>query len=168
MKYFGNKSLSAFLSIILPVIWWIVLLGSIVFAVMLVLNTFSISFGDPVTSGIARSNFFGEDSSWNQVLAQTIALKSLILVALMAWFAVIVVLLLLILKKARQLFTNFRNDVVFKKNNVLIISRIGKLLIVFSIFTFNLTALLIAVFLLMLCEIIKNGTALQEEHDLTV
>ena len=44
---------------------------------------------------------------------------------------------------------------------------IGVLMVV-SILTFNFTSLLISILLLLLCEIFKNGTALQEEYDLTV
>ena len=80
----------------------------------------------------------------------------------------IVVLLLLIIKKSRHLFDNFKNDILFDKSNVRIISTISKLNIGLSLLTFSFSSLLLSLFLFMLCEIFENGTALQEEHDLTV
>jgi hypothetical protein len=84
------------------------------------------------------------------------------------YFAVFTVVLLQIIKKSQLLFTNFRNDVVFNAKNVAVISNISKLSIVFSILTFSFTSLLISLLMFILCEIIKKGTTLQEEHDLTV
>jgi hypothetical protein len=78
------------------------------------------------------------------------------------------VLLLQIIKKSQHLFANFKKEIVFNENNVLAISKISKLLIVFSIITFNFSSLLVGIILLIICAIFKNGTALQEEHDLTV
>ena len=168
MKYFGKQSLSSFLSRILPVIWYLVLIGSALFGVILVFNVFSISLDDPVTSEIAKNSFFVSNNSWDELLALAPVWKSLLLFGMLAWFTAIVILLLHILKKAEHLFINFRDDVIFNKSNVQLMSKISKILIAFSILTFNFTSLLIAIFLLMACQIIRNGTALQEEHDLTV
>ena len=170
MKYFGEKSLSSVLSTIMHVSWYAVLAGAIITFLIGVINLFSISFGDPFTSEIARSNFNffeapNKDSrDWEEFKTMWPVFKFLI----MPYFAAIVVLLLQIIKKAQNLFTNFKNDILFNRSNVVLISNISKLIIGFSILTFSFSSLLSSVFLFMLCEIFKNGTALQEEHDYTV
>ena len=80
----------------------------------------------------------------------------------------VIVLLLLIIGKSRRLFLNFRDNIMFNTGNVRLISVIGKLLVAFSILTFSLSSLVLSVVLLLMCEIIRSGTLLQEEHDLTV
>ncbi len=87
---------------------------------------------------------------------------------LFPYFWAVVVLLLLIIKKSRVLFSNFEKDIVFNRNNVQLLSTISKISIAISILTFSISSLCTSVFLLMICELVKNGTALQEEHDLTV
>ena len=67
-----------------------------------------------------------------------------------------------------MLFHNFTKDVVFRQSNVSIIKNITKLVIISSVITFNFNGLLVALILLVICEILKDGTTLQEEHDLTV
>jgi hypothetical protein len=124
---------------------------------------------DPAALGIAKVNFYifselKNDKDWQMIENLPLAVRILLL----PYFGVIVALLLQILKKSQYLFINFKNDVVFNKNNVLIILKISKLLIGFSILTFDFSSLLAGILLLMLCKIFKNGTALQEEHDLTV
>ena len=78
------------------------------------------------------------------------------------------VFVLRIMKSAQAIFSNFAKNIVFDKNNVEKIAKTGKMMIVLSIMTFNLSTFLVSVILLIVCEIFKNGTALQEEHDLTV
>ncbi|NLJ46419.1 MAG: hypothetical protein GX430_07645, partial [Treponema sp.] len=51
---------------------------------------------------------------------------------------------------------------------VRIIRQISKLVIAMAILTFSAGSFLTGVILLLICEILKAGTALQEEHDLTV
>ena len=161
MKYFGKKSLSSVVSVILNVAWWVVIAMSIfavvVFAIML--------FIKPVEGNIAAEIAkWSNDSSWKEMYSWPLIGKVLIL----PYFGVVVVFLLQIIKKAQQLFNNFKNDLVFNKSNVMLISKISKLLIVFSILTFNFSSLLVSVLLFMICEIFKKGTTLQEEHDFTV
>lgn len=170
MRYFGKKSLSSLLSGIFHVSWYVVLVLSIVTAVIGTILLFSIPLGDTLASIVANCNMdiSGMDKKdyncWRMIKNLPFALKILIL----PYFGAIVVLLLKMINKLRHLFTNFKNDIVFNKSNVFIISSISKLNIACSILTFNLSSLLVSVFLFMLCEIFKNGTALQEEHDLTV
>ena len=165
MKYLGKKSLSSLLSGILHVSWYVVLVVSIIAVVVGVIFLFFIPLEDPVVSEIANAfNMDLKDADWEECKNLPLAVRILFL----PYLGAIVVLLLRIIKKSQHLFTNFKNDIVFNKSNVLIISKISKLLIGFSIITFNFSSLLVSIILLMLCEIFKNGTALQEEHDLTI
>jgi hypothetical protein len=169
MKYFGEKSLSSALSTILHVSWYVVITGSILSAVLGVLFMFYIPLGDPVMAEIIKGHFHNlgmnyNDKDWAEFNKFPLAVKFLVL----PYFGAVVVLLLKIIKKSQSLFKNFENDILFNRNNVIIISNISKLNIAFSLLTFSFTSLLASVFLFMLCEIFKNGTALQEEHEYTV
>jgi hypothetical protein len=161
MKYLGKNSLSSAVSIILRIAWWAVLamaiFGVVVFSIML--------FVKPVDGNIAAEMAkWSTDSRWQEMYTWPLAGKILIY----PYFAAFLVVLLQIIKKSQELFTNFKNDVVFNKNNVAVISTISKLSIVFSILTFSFTSLLISILMFVLCEIMKKGTTLQEEHDFTV
>jgi hypothetical protein len=161
MKYLGKSSLSSVVSVILKIAWWVVLAMCIfavaVFAIMM--------FMKPADNNIAAEMAkWSTDSTWKEMYTWPLAGKILIF----PYFAVFTVVLLQIIKKSQLLFTNFRNDVVFNAKNVAVISNISKLSIVFSILTFSFTSLLISLLMFILCEIIKKGTTLQEEHDLTV
>ena len=161
MKYLGKNSLSSVVSIILRIAWWAVLamsiFGVVVFSIMM--------FVKPVDGNIAAEmTKWSTDSTWKGMYNWPLAGKIIIY----PYFAAFLVVLLQIIKKSRELFTNFKNDVVFNKNNVAVISTISKLSIVFSILTFSFTSLLISILMFVLCEIIKKGTTLQEEHDFTV
>jgi len=161
MKYFGDKSLSSVVRVILNIAWWVVIAMSIFAVVVFAIMLFSKPEGNSVTAEIAT---WSNDSSWKEMYSWPLIGKILIL----PYFGVVVVFLLQIIKKAQQLFNNFKNDLVFNKSNVMLISKISKLLIVFSILTFNFSSLLVSVLLFMICEIFKKGTTLQEEHDFTV
>lgn len=170
MKYFGKKSLSSFLSTFLHVLWYIVLVGSILAAVagiLIYLYLSCIEQSGPQCMKFDAAGFTMDSQDkkdWETFKNLPLAVKLIII----PYCASIVTLLLNIINKSRQLFTNFKNDILFNTRNVLLISRISKLLIAFSILTFNFNSLLLSIILLMLCEILKSGTALQEEHDLTV
>ncbi|MCK5156936.1 MAG: hypothetical protein KAQ69_10935 [Spirochaetales bacterium] len=169
MKYLGKKSLSSFLSGILHVSWYVVLVLSIIASVTGAMILFSTPVEDPAASGIAKVNYYmfnelKNDEDWQMIKNLPLAVRFLFL----PYFWVVVALLLQIINKSQCLFTNFKNDVVFNKSNVCVIPKICKLLIGFSIITCNFSSLLVSIILLILCGIFKNGTALQEEHDLTV
>ena len=167
MKYFGQKSLSSVLLRILQVSWYVVLIGSIAGAIAMGIFIFLLLHRGDTASAFAGclSDLSAKDlKDWNTFLSLPLFVRLIVI----PYFAAVVILLLMIIKKSQQIFINFKNDVVFNKKNVEIISKINKLLIAFSIITFNFSALLVCVLLLLLCEIIKNGTVLQEEHDLTV
>ncbi|HEY4696123.1 MAG TPA: hypothetical protein VIH13_04465 [Candidatus Hydromicrobium sp.] len=169
MKYLGKKSLSFFLSGLLHVSWYVILVVSIIGVVYGAIVLFVTPVENPAATGIARVNFYifnelKSDEGYQIIRSLPVAVRILFL----PYIGAATVLLLQIIKKSRHLFTNFKNNIVFNKSNILIISKISKLLIVFSIITFNFSSLLVAIILLILYEILKNGTALQEEHDLTI
>jgi hypothetical protein len=194
MKYFGKKSWSSVMSIILHVAWYVVLVmtivapliatGIIVFSspVMETVSTaidkgkIPISGKDKAQFQTAKKKFFLERTNfanklsaedredWESFKGLPLPLKILII----PYFEAVLILLLIIIKRSQLLFTNLKKDIVFNKSNVDIMSKIGKLLIVFAILTFNISALFVCVLFFMLREILKNATALQEEHDLTV
>jgi len=80
----------------------------------------------------------------------------------------VIIMMLIMTRKARRLFDNFKNEIVFNRSNVELLSTISKLNLGFGVLTFSLTTMLLSVVLFLLCEIIKSGTVLQEEHDLTI
>lgn len=101
---------------------------------------------------------------WNMFRNLPLAVKVLVF----PYFGGVCILLLFIIRKARLLFVNFKNGIVFNRDNVGVISSLAKLLIGFSVLTVSFSTFLISIIMLMLCEIIKNGATLQEEHDLTI
>jgi hypothetical protein len=187
MKYFGKKSLSSFMSGFLRVCWGVVLVLAILAPLAAGVIIF---FSTPAGENIILSAQNGTLTNCNQLQTNAapghtkfdsgmsdkdrkdwesfknlpIAVKILIL----PYCEAVLILLMIIIKTSRSLFANFKNDIVFNKSNAQIISKISKLNIGFSILTFSFSSLLVSLFLFMLCEIFKNGTALQEEHDLTV
>jgi hypothetical protein len=176
MKYLGKKSLSSFMSRFLKVMRHVVLVLAIIAPVAIIAAIlYSTPLGDRISSEMAKSKICAMDGNttgvqdedgkeWDKFKSMPLVLKLLIL----PYCEAVLLLLLQIITKSRLLFDNFKNDVVFNKNNVVIISQVSKLTIAFSIITFSFSSLLISIVLFLLCEIIKNGTVLQEEHDLTV
>lgn len=171
MKYFGKKSLSSVMSVVLRVLWYPLL----AFAILAPLLGIAIVFFSTPTGEHFGGQILGLDQNacamnsadgkdWLFFKNLPLAVKSLIV----PYFGSLFALLFLITNKARSLFANFRNDIVFNKCNVAIISSISKLIIAFAIVSFSFSTLLIGVVLLLLCEIVKSGATLQEEIDLTV
>jgi hypothetical protein len=164
MKYLGEKSLSSFLSWFFHVGWYVVLVCAVI-AGIFGSYFFYAPLDDPTFVKIAKYTEFNlQDKDWVAFRSLPLAVRLLLL----PYFIAVIVLLLKLIKKAQQLFTNFKKDIVFNKSNVLIISTFSKLLIPYSILTFNFSSLIASLLLLLLCEIFKNGTVLQEEHDFTV
>ena len=183
MKYFGKKSLSSVLSTFFHISWYVVLIVTILATIAGAILLFSTPARDFISSEMAKkeqmvisannndcwktfecSSTSSDRKDWEKFKNMPILLR---LIAL-PYVWIISVLLLQIIKKSRLLFANFKKDIVFNQSNVNIISQINKLLIAFSILTFNFSSLFVCVLLLMICEIFKNGAVLQEEHDLTV
>jgi hypothetical protein len=164
VKYFGERSLSSWLSRILGLSWYVVILLFLALSGFLALALFSISFGDPFTTSIASCAMGETDPEWVELTKMPMATKLLVF----PYITALTILLLLILKKSQKLFQNFQNNIIFSRENALTTSGTSKLLIAFSVLSFNFTTLLVSLMLLMLCEIFKSGTTLQEEQDLTV
>lgn len=167
MRYFGPRSLSSVLQRVLAFSWFAILAMVVALSSFLAIAFFSLRFGDPVTGAILECSHSASslaDEEWRDMLAQPAWVKALVFPFLAAATA----LLLLVVSTARKLFANFAQDAVFLHENVALISRTAKLLVAFSVLTFNFTSLLVSFILLMLCEILRTGTALQEEQDLTV
>jgi hypothetical protein len=169
MKYFGKKSLSSFFKGLVGVLWYVVLVVAVVGGIIGGSLLFISPAENPVPGGIveAHAEMFNEaamDEAWMKFVNLPLAVRLLFV----PYFVVLVVLLLKILKLLAILFEKFKDDRIFSRDNADLISKVGKHLIFFSIMTFQIGTLIISVLLLMLCEIFKNGSALQEEHDLTV
>jgi hypothetical protein len=170
MKYIGEKSLSSFLSKLLKVFWWVILVVAVAYVAIMVINLFSINLGDKMTQGINDLNMSetGENAflflKWGQVEGWPVAGKAVVAV----YWAACIVFALIVLKKVTRLFTNFKHDIVFDEGNVRLMSTISKLLIVVGILTWSFGTLAASILLLILCQIFKHGANLQEEHDFTV
>lgn len=164
LKYFGEGSLSSWTSRILQVGWYVVLILFLALVGFLAIGLFDINLGDPLTAEVVKTAKGETDPEWVEFRNMPAATKLLVFPYLTA----ITILLLLIMKKSQRLFTNFQNNIIFSRDNAMTTSGTSKLLIGFSVLTFNFTTLLVSLMLFMLCEIFKNGTTLKEEQDLTV
>jgi len=163
MKFFGKKSLSSVMSVLLHIAWYLAFVAAAGAAVAGVVIVFHEQLGSPFASELAKSsakNLY----DWEMFQGMPLGVRILIL----PYFGGVIALLMIIIWKSRRLFAHFRADIVFNTGNVRIILDISRLVIAFSIITFSLGSLLVGIILRLLCEIVKNGTALQEEHDLTV
>ena len=163
MKFFGKKSLSSVMSVLLHIAWYLAIVAALGAAAAGVVIVFHAQFGSPFTPELAKSS--AKDlHDWQMFQSMPLGVRILIL----PYFGAVIALLMIIIWKSRKLFAHFRNDIVFNTGNVRIILGISRLVIVFSIITFSLGSLLVGIILRLLCEIVKSGTTLQEEHDLTV
>jgi hypothetical protein len=166
MKYFGAKSVSSVVSVFLAIAWPLVLIVSICSSAFFGAMIFSDKVDSFVTTQMAKD----QDTTpkdlkdWEEFRKAPAPLKALIF----PYGAALVVLLLMIIRKSKELFDNFKKEIIFNKANVDLMRAANKLLIIFSIMTFNISGIFTCIMLFMLAEIFKNGTELQEEHDLTV
>ena len=166
MKYLGERSLSSVISKILHVAWYVVFIMSIVafvfgtayFILRIIQNPTALEITNTIHAELKN------DSDWQGFSS----IHPAFMVLIAPYFILVVGLLLKVLTKARFLFNNFKKNIVFEERNVEIISSMSKLMIAYSILTFDFSTLMVSVLMLILCEIFKNGTALQKEHDLTV
>jgi len=181
MRYFGTKSLSSVVVKILNVVWVLMIIVTVLAPLA---GTAAIYFSTPqgeafmaevkakhpdvVKPSEARSldsaSHEKRDKDWEQFKAVPLPVKILML----PYGLGVLGLVLVVLRRARALFRSFRDEPIFRKGNEQLMRGLAKLLIILGIATFDFNTLLIAVILLMACEVIKNGTVLQEEHDLTV
>lgn len=155
------------MAVLLNIVWYLVIVATIlaigISIICIVSQEARTIIYDGISQGISTMNS-KDQKDWEEFQKLPLHWKFIVT----PYFAAFVVLLLLIIRKSKNLFTNFRNDIVFNDSNVVIIANINKLLIVFAVITFNFSTLLVCVLLVLLSQIFKNGAALQEEHDLTV
>ncbi|MDH5681109.1 MAG: DUF2975 domain-containing protein [Spirochaetota bacterium] len=171
MKYLGKKSLSCFLSWFLHVVWFSVLAGFLFMMFFLCIVLFVEPVTDPSATGFNKVLYmvFQEVGSSNdQELYDFMKTHVALRLLAVSYLFVVLGLTLRIITKARLLFTNFKNNIVFSEDNVKILSKLSKLLIIFSIMTFSLTTFLLCVIILIMTGIFKSGASLQQENDLTI
>jgi len=161
MRYFGENSLSVWIYRVLQVSWYLVIAGALLLMAILAIAAFP-EIGGTASTMICESA--KTDHEWSEFVALPPYVKALVF----PYLALVAYVLAKILKRAQSLFDNFRRNAIFTRDNAANLSKLSKLTIGFSIVTFNFSALLMSLILLLICEIFKNGTALQEEHDLTV
>lgn len=163
-RYFGQGSISSWAGIGLHVGWYVVLFLFLAGMGYLALALFDLNFGDPLSAIIAKTARSETDPEWVAFRKLPALEKAFVFPYLTA----VLVLLLMIMKKSRKLFLSFSNNVIFSRENAVTTASTSRLLIGFSVLTFNFTTFLVSLMLLMLCEIFKNGTTLKEENDLTI
>ena len=163
MRYFGKRSLSSAVSVILHVAWYLALLAAVCALAVGVVIVFHAQLGSPFASGLAGSSA-KDIYDWQSFQSLPLGVRILIL----PYFGAIMTLVIIVIRKSRQLFDQFKNAIVFNKGHVQAILQVSRLIIALSIITFSLGTLLVGIILRLLCEIVKSGTVLQEEHDLTV
>ena len=161
MRYFGEKSLSAWIHLALKAAWYLVIVGSISLIAFLAIALFP-ALGGNTSTLICQAG--QSDPEWRDFVALPTSLKALVF----PYLGLVTYLLLQVLAQSQRLFANFRHNAIFTAENVASLSKLSRYLIAFSVATFNASTLLVSLILLLVCEIFKNGTALQEEHDLTV
>jgi len=163
MKYFGKRSLSSVMSVLLHVAWYLALVAAVLALAAGVVIVFHAQLGSPFAHGLEGSSA-KDIRDWRYFQSLPLGVRFLIL----PYFGAVLTLVIVVIRKSRQLFVQFKNDVVFNKDNVRVILQISRLIIALSIITFSLGTLLVGIILRLLCEIVKSGTVLQEDHDLTV
>jgi hypothetical protein len=136
----------------------------------MVFNLFSIHRADPFTRWVTSWDLSQVGNNiflfyeWPQISGWPVALKALVL----PFWAACVVVSLITINNAQRLFTNFKKDLVFHGQNIRLIANMSKLLIALAIVTWNFSTVIVSILLLIVCQIFRHGTALQEDHDLTV
>lgn len=161
MRYFGESSLSSWIHRLLQVAWWVVLVGAVGCLGFLAVAAFP-ELGGKASLAICQAG--KTDPEWVEFVGLPAYVKMLVF----PYLGLVAYLLLQVLSQSRNLFANFRQHSIFTQDNVASLSKLSRFLIAFSVVSFNLSTLLVSLILLLVCEIFKNGTALQTEHDLTV
>lgn len=165
MRYFGQKSLSSALYRVTQVAWILAIPAVVVLCVLLFFAIFQIDLGDPFTSGLkSECDKMTHDQDWQKMMSMPPFARAVVFPYLfLATF-----LMVQILRKSQSLFDHFRNNDVFRTENVRILSNLNKYMISLAVITFNPATLLVCLILLLATEILKDGSVLQDELDLTV
>lgn len=159
------------MAVIMQVLDYVVLVVTIIAPIVLVGIIFiSTPYGSSLVpiSGTCDLNALGVNPADAKDWSTFSNLPMLTKLVIIPYFFALSYLALKIIRKARLLFVNFANDIVFNKNNVDLILKISKLTIAISILSFSFASLLIGIVLLLVCELIRTGTSLQDEIDLTI
>lgn len=165
MRYFGHKSLSSVLYRVTQVAWILTIPAVAALCVLLFFAIFQIDLGDPFTSGLnSECAKMTHDPDWQEMMSMPPLARAVVFPYLM----LAAFLMVQILRKSQSLFDNFRNNSVFQTANVRILSNLNKYMIALAVITFNPATLLVCLILLLVTEILKDGSALQDELDLTV
>ncbi|MEN9307905.1 MAG: hypothetical protein RL173_1837 [Fibrobacterota bacterium] len=165
MRYFGQKSLSSVLYRLTQAGWILMIPGVMGLCTLLFFALFQIDLGDPITSGInGECAKMTHDQDWQQMMAMPPLARTVVF----PYLFLVTFLLVQILRKSQSLFDNFRNNSVFRTANVRILSNLNKYMIALAVVTFNPATLLVCLILLLVTEILKDGSTLQDELDLTV
>lgn len=158
VKYLGDKSLSSLIEKLLSVFWWIMAALMVTGVPLEILALFRIP---------------GEGSPLYAVLTYveipfSAARSSAYKVMILLQIAVIVPVTLILIRKLRDLFRNFRLNLVFRSENITLLGQLALLFLLLSAASLNILSLILSIVLLVLTEIFKRGAALQEENDWTV
>ncbi|MGL1904123.1 MAG: DUF2975 domain-containing protein [Fibrobacterales bacterium] len=169
MKYLGENSLSSFLSGLLRVSWHITIACTIFIVTILSIILFVPPVTDAEATGFSQANYlFFQEIKNDQDVVEIHSLPMIAKIFILPYIITVVILLLNIIRRAHRFFLNLKHDIIFDPGNVTLLRVLSKLVIVFSIITFSFSSLLLGLILFIVCEIFKNGTVLQEEHDYTV
>ena len=169
MKYFGARSVSSVISVILAVMWPLVLAMSICGAAFFGAMVFSDKVDSFIMAQAAKDHNptakeLKDIKDWEEFRHMPAPLKALFF----PYGAAVVIVLMMAIRRSKLLFDNFKKNIIFSRENVELMKRANKAILVFSIMTFNFSGIFTCIMLYMLAEIFKNGADLQEEHDLTV
>lgn len=165
MRYFGEKSLSSVLYRVTQAAWILMIPGVLALCTLLFFAIFQIDLGDPVTSGLnSECAKMTHDPDWQKMMSMPPPARAVVF----PYLFLAAFLMVQILRKSQSLFDNFRNNSVFRTANVRILSNLNRYMIALAVITFNPATILVCLILLLVTEILKDGSALQDEHDLTV
>lgn len=176
MNYLGKKSLSSALYYFSHIAKYGVALGGAFVSVTLSIAMFAqprLTPGEGVWETLKYklfSKIIADDKanatieSWNFFTSSPLAHRVLALIAVL----IIIGLLLYITYLSSLIFNNFKNNVVFHDDNVGLISRLSKVLIVYSALTLSFALFLVSIIFLILADVFKNGSFLQKDYDLTI
>jgi hypothetical protein len=170
VKYIGKKSVSSFINVGLKVAWWLLLVILVLFTLVVFFKLFAIDLGDKMSGQIAGLEMTDAGQNWllwfdySQIATWPMIGKVIAFVSFLAC----AVLRLWILRTVQRIFANFTRDIIFDYKNVKLLSTASLLFVISSVINWSLGLLLMSLLMLILCEIFKKGSTLQEEQDLTV
>jgi hypothetical protein len=170
MKYIGKKSVSSVINVILKIAWWLLLAAMILFTLVVFFKLFSIDLGERLTEDIAKLDMADAGQNWllwfdySQIATWPMIGK----IIAFASFLACGVLRLWILRTVQRMFANFTQDTIFDYRNIKLLSTASVFFVISSVLNWSFGMLMVSLLMVILCEIFKKGSRLQEEQDLTV